>query len=508
MNGLLPGGETVVLWAPLAVLAATALAVLAADAVAGSQCAIRSALAGLSIAFVAEVFAAARPVIAALGGALLLGGTRATLTAMVTGLAVLALVAGYQHLGEETHGGQVAALVVFSVLGCGTLIAAGDLAVLAVSLEMLALAGYALVSASRDPRADEAAAKYFVQGAVATGLLVYGTAVVFGVYGGVTRYADLSRTLASASPTAPAVTGTVLVLAALAFKLGAFPFHWWAPDAYETAQPSVAAFLAAGPKVAALAAAGVLTLRVFSGQLATLVPLAVGLGVASIVFGNLGGLRQVSYQRMLAYSGIAQVGYALAAFSAGAAGLAPALMLGGAYAVAAAGAFIAGQALRADAPHWDGSIGGMGGLARRRPVLSASLAVCLVSLTGIPLTAGFWGKLFAFGVAARVAVEPALRPAADAWLYWTVLIAGVIGSVVSFGYYGGVLRSVYFDEANCGDTARGSAEAGDVAGVRIAGDPARSAVAAVVIAAGVLLVVGIAPLVLGPSWLIAAFSAW
>lgn len=503
MNGLLPGAQNVVLWAPLAILGATALFVLAADAVGGPGPALQSAIAGLAIAFGAEVFAALRTVTPVAGGSLLLGGSRASVTALTAAVAALALAAGYRRFSEEAHGGQVAALVAFSAIGCATLVSAGDLAVLAVSLEMLALAGYALVSTSRDPRADEAAAKYFVQGAVATGLMVYGMAVIFGVYGGVTAYARLAQGLESATPAAPAVTGMVLLMAALAYKVGAFPFHSWAPDAYETSRAPVAAFLAAAPKLAALVGAGVLLLRVFAGQVAVVVPLVAALSVASVAFGNLGGLRQVTYQRMLAYSGIAQIGYALAAFSAGGVGLEPAVLLGSVYALAACGAFVAAEAVRADTPDWDGSIAGMAGLAGRRPVLAASLAVCMLSLTGIPLTGGFWGKLFAFGVAARAAVEPALQPAPGAWMYWAVVVTGVLGSVVSFGYYGGVLRAMYLEGESRSHPAgeRGS-------DVVEAADNARVAVGGVVVIAVVLLVVGIVPLFIGPDALLAAFAGW
>jgi NADH-quinone oxidoreductase subunit N len=204
--------------------------------------------------------------------------------------------------------------------------------------------------------------------------------------------------------------------------------------------------------------------------------------VASIVFGNLAALRQVSLARMLAYSAIAQVGYALAALPL-VQGRASVLVFAGLYALASAGAFLFIVALRAVEPAWDGSIAGLAGLSARRPALAVSLVPLMLSLTGIPLTAGFWGKFLVFGAAAT------------GGYLWLAIVA-VIGSVVSFGYYGGVLRSAFLDDA---PPTRPASVPGP-SGARAIGP---AGVATVVVAVAIVLI-GALPLVTGlaPSGLL------
>ncbi len=423
------------LLAPLLLSLAGALAGLVADAFLSPRAATRTAAVALAAA--AGLFAYTAFIRAAVaGGVVLLGGVYAAVGAFVCALAALTLTSGESSLGSRPHGGQVAALVAFTTTASVVLLGAFDLTVFVVALEMIALGGYALVASARTARAYEAAMKYFVQGAIATGLLVYGVAVLFGLSGGALGFDALGRALAAGAGKPAATVALVLMLSAVAFKLGAFPFHSWAPDAYETAPPSVAAFLASVPKVAALLATVLLLVGVFGGAPSQREPvwalLVAIIAAASIAFGNLAALRQASFRRMLAYSGIAQVGYALTGMSAGSRVQPFAVLVFGVfYALAAAGAFLAAEAA-GEGEGWDGSIASLAGLGRRRPVLAASLAVCLLSLTGIPLTAGFWGKLLVFASASTTVL----------WL----AIVGVVGSVVSFGYYGGVLRAVYLDE--------------------------------------------------------------
>ena len=363
--------------------------------------------------------------------------------AVIYAVAAAALLGGAGALEDSRNAGQVAALTAFSASAAALLPTSLDLLVTVIALEAVALTAYGLVSSAGSRRSDEAAMKYFLQGAVATGLTVYALSVLFGLYGGQLYLPSLGQALA-VSGGRPALTALALLLAAFAFKLGAFPFHSWAPDAYETAAPPTAAFIATAPKLGALAAA----VMVFPGLVfgdpqfgESAVALFAALAIASVVFGNLVGLKQISYARMLAYSGIAQVGYALVGFAAlhrlssGGGGTSSGIVvLGAAYTVAAAGAFLGAQAIRAFMPDWDGTVAGLAGLGQGRPALAASLAVCLLSLTGIPLTAGFWGKFLVFGDAV----------ASDmAWL----AILGVMGSVVSFGYYGGVIHAMYLEDA-------------------------------------------------------------
>lgn len=235
--------------------------------------------------------------------------------------------------------------------------------------------------------------------------------------------------------------GAMLFVSALAFKVGAFPFHSWVPDAYETAPSGGAAFLASGVKAAAIGAFAVFVFRLMSADafLPALGALRV-LAVASIVFGNVTALKQSSVARMLGYSAIAQVGYALVGVS-----VAPAVsprdtfLFAATYAIGSVTAFVVIEYLHGVRPEWDGSVSGLAGLARRHPAASLSLTIAMLSMTGIPLTIGFWGKFFVF------------YAATSAGFIWLTIV-GLIGSVVSFGYYGAVIRSLYID-APTGDAA-------------------------------------------------------
>jgi NADH-quinone oxidoreductase subunit N len=394
-------------------------------------------------------------------------------------LGALASVTGLSaaQKGSSAFGG----LVALSAAALAVLAGTTDIIVMVLALETVALCGYALVALARSPRAGEAAMKYFVQGAVATALLILGIAAAvlsgaLAIEGG--RLASVS----SGTDTVSVMVAIALVLAAFAFKLGAFPFHAWAPDAYETAPPEASAFLASAVKVAVLVATYTL-LTVVLAQVGLFVRaqwLVAGIATASVVFGNLAALAQRSYTRLLAYSGIAQVGYGLTAVVTGNGNAA--LVFVTAYAAAAAGAFVVARAYRAASPDWDGSITGMAGFGRRFPTLSAALAVFLLSLTGIPPLFGFWGKFLVFLSTAA--------PTQPRWVWLAVV--GLLGSVVSFGYYGYVLKTVYFDEAEAAhaESAEAAAKAAKMA---------RAATVVAVILALFILVAGLTPLGMGVS---------
>lgn len=414
------------------------------------------------------------------------GGAFSNTAGIVYALAALSVLGGARRLAATDNGGQLASLTAFCAAAAGVLLAAVDLLALVVALEAVALSGYALVAGGRARRSDEAAMKYFIQGAVATGLLVYAVAILFGMYGGNLVLPEIGFSVDRLGGRA-ALTALALLLAAFAFKLGAFPFHSWAPDAYETAPPSMAGFLATGPKLAVLLSAFVVfPVMVFRG-LAFAQPAALlfaALAVASILFGNLGGLKQLSYTRMLAYSGIAQVGYALVAFAAlfgvpatDPRDAFPVLLFGVVYALAAVGAFLGAEAVRSADESWDGSVAGMAGLGRSRPALAAALTACLLSLTGIPLTAGFWGKFEVF--ASAVGGD-----------WQSLAVIGVLGSVVSFGYYGSVIKAMYLDDS----VARVREPADEADGT---GSIDRLAEGTVMAAAIAVLVIGVVPFFTG-----------
>ena len=410
------------------------------------------------------------------------GGGTSAIAAVLLACAALAVIAGTSSFGDRASGARTAALMAAGAAAAVTALAARDLLVLVVALETLALVGYALVAAARTRRSAIASTTYFVQGAVAAGLLLFGTGAAIVL----TRTTHLDPLRSGAFGPAPLVTTALLVSVALFFKAGAFPLHSWVPDAYESADPAPAAFLAAVPKTAALVvAATVLPVWLLAGSGVILPGLASLVAAASVAFGTLAGLRQRDYRRMLGYSAIAQAGFALMGLTdpTGARGAVALMAL--VYAVATVGAFSAAEALRRAEPAWDGSIAGMAGMSRRYPALAAGLAVSLFSLTGIPPLAGFWGKL---GV---------LTVAVSTGRIWLAVIGG-LASVVSFGYYGRVLRTVWLEDPSS-DAGADSGAAGSTDAGRAASRSARPATIVVLLVAAALVVAGLLPLVGGLS---------
>ncbi len=417
---------------PLALAMLGAVLSLAADAFDRDRLALAASALGLGLAAVVAGIAAATVAPSAVWTVFRAGAGFSMAMGVVLGLGALSLIASVRAPRERSA--AIGGLVAISAAALAALAATTDIIAMLLTLETAALAGYALVTLSHTARAQEAAMKYFVQGAVATAFFVFGLA---GAMASGALAFDGGRLAFGPEilDVAAATTAIVLVLAAFAFKLSAFPFHSWAPDAYETAPPEAAAFLSSGVKVAALVAMYSVTASfMMQPDLADRLRwLVAGTAAASIVFGNLAALAQRSYPRLLAYSGIAQVGYGLIALTV--ANGSAALMFVSAYGCAAAGAFAAARAYGNLEPEWDGSIASMAGLSRRSPILAASLAVLLFSLTGIPPLFGFWGKFLVF-----------LSAATNSQWLWLVIL-GLLGSVVSFGYYGRVLRAVYFDDA-------------------------------------------------------------
>lgn len=373
----------------------------------------------------------------------------------------------------------MAALMALGAVFAQALMASLDLVVFFVSLAGLAIVAYALIAGAGTRRAEESAIRYFVQGTVASGLTVYGLALLLGLGAGLTSYL---MPLGQSGVTRPVLVAVGLMASVLAFKIGAFPFHSWVPDAYETADPPVAAFLGSVPKLAGVVALVVLArLTLFSDT--SMVPtteVLILLAIGSLLFGSFGMLGQRSIGRMLGYSAIAQVGYALMGLAGGATGVDAAVVHIALYAIGASAAFVAVEAVVRLRPQWDGSVEGLAGLSRQAPLLSACLVVVMLSLTGIPLFAGFWGKFLT------------LLAAVEGDLVWLAIVAGV-AAVTSFGAYGSVIRWVYF---------HGEDDLG------IVHDGVRSGVPGFValVLAAVLVGLGIMPLILGMGQIYALFG--
>ncbi len=400
-----------------------------------------------------------------LAGALAIDGFGLALSAVIlVGAALTTLTAVHYLPAQKSDHAEYYALVSFAVAGMLGLVQARGFLTLFVSLEVMSIAVYVLAGFKRQSAFSiEAALKYFIMGSFASALLLLGFAYLYGVTGSL-DLVDIGRALRDTAGLAdnPMTTfAMVLVLAAFAFKVAAAPFHMWVPDVYEGSPSSVSGFMAVAVKTAGFGAFARVLLTAFgddsmrTGAHGGWEAMIAGLAVLSMVGGNLMALRQRSLKRMLAYSAIVHTGYILIALitrpSAGGADI-PANVLGSglifylvAYTFANAGAFAVAAAVAGDGIE-DINDQAYAGLAKRRPWLALVLTVSILSLLGIPATAGFMGKLTIFTEALSDA--PAAGQAGEApHLLWLIIVA-VINSAISAWYYLRVLVIAYFhDEA-------------------------------------------------------------
>lgn len=324
-------------------------------------------------------------------------------------------------------------LILFAVLGMCLMVSARDLLTLYIGLELNSLAAYVLAAfLRRDDRSAEAGLKYFVLGALASGILLFGMSLVYG-FTGTTSFEGISTALTGEM--APgALFGVVFVLAGLAFKISAVPFHMWTPDVYEGAPTPVTTFFASAPKVAALALTMRVTLDAFGNQADAWRQIVIFAALASIVVGALGAIGQANIKRLLAYSSINNVGFILIGLAAGtAAGASAMLVYLTIYVAMTIGSFVAVLMLSRDDGEPVESIGDLAGLSRSRPALALCLAMLMFSLAGIPPLFGFWGKFVVF----QAAVEAGFIPLAA---------IGIAASVIGAFYYIKIVKVMYFDE--------------------------------------------------------------
>src|ERR1700688_55493 len=345
---------------------------------------------------------------------------------IVIGVAFLAILGSVDYLKrEDLDAGEFCALVLFATAGMGVMAGAHELLTAFVGLEMSSIASYVLASYRRDePRSNEAAMKYFLLGSFATAFFLYGIALSYGATG--SPHLDLMTPLPDDSAHTLLKIGLGFIFIGLAFKVAAAPFQLWTPDVYEGAPAPVTALLSTGPKAAAFA----LALRIMASVdgAAPLWVWALWVAAAlSMITGNLSAIVQTSVKRMLAYSSIAHAGYILVALTAAAAtdhpeaGIAAALFYLVSYALVKLGAFLIVAHLGGPGErHVD--IEDFTGLARRQPAMAACLSLFLLSLLGLPLTAGFMGKFYVFNAAL------------ESNLVWLAVILA-INSVIAAYYY-------------------------------------------------------------------------
>lgn len=324
-------------------------------------------------------------------------------------------------------------LMVFATLGMMIMISANDLLTLYVGLELQSLSLYVLAAFRRDSlRASEAGLKYFVLGALSSGMLLYGASLVYG-FAGSTNYQLLAANFVGGKAEIGAVVGLVFVIAGLAFKISAVPFHMWTPDVYEGAPTPVTAFFALAPKVAAFG----LLIRLLAGPFIDVVPqwqqVIIAIAVASMALGAFAAIAQSNIKRLMAYSSIANMGFALVGLAAGSqVGISAVMSYLAIYVVMTAGAFAVILSMRVNGQTVEG-INDLAGLSRTNPAMALAMAVFMFSMAGIPPMAGFFAKLVVF------------QAAVAANLY-TLAVLGVLSSVVGAYYYLRIIKIMYFDE--------------------------------------------------------------
>ncbi len=328
---------------------------------------------------------------------------------------------------------EYSVLVVFATLGMMIMVSANDLMTLYIGLELQSLSLYVIAAFKRESgRATEAGLKYFVLGALSSGMLLYGASLIYG-FTGQTQLDLIAEAIALGDRNIGVIFGLVFLMAGVAFKISAVPFHMWTPDVYEGAPTPVTAFFASAPKVAAMALLVRLVMDSFEPITRDWQQIIIFLSIASMVLAAFAAIGQNNLKRLMAYSSIGHVGFALVGLSAGsglgAEGVAVYMAI---YMTMTVGVFACILALKSDAGYVQ-TIDDLAGLAQTRPYVAGVMAILMFSLIGLPPLAGFFAKWQVF----LAAVEAQL---------FVLAVIGVLASAVSAFYYLRIVRKMYFDE--------------------------------------------------------------
>ena len=337
---------------------------------------------------------------------------------------------------RDTDGGvkfEYPVLALLATTGMLMMISAYDLIALYVGLELQSLALYVVAAFKRDSaRSSEAGLKYFVLGALSSGMLLYGASLIYG-FTGSTEFSQIASAVQPSGANLGLIFGLVFLLAGFAFKISAVPFHMWTPDVYEGAPTPVTAFFAAAPKIAAMALFVRVVVSAFPAVTMEWQQIVIFLAIASMALGSFAAIGQHNIKRLMAYSSIGHMGYALVGLAAGTAeGVQGVIVYLAIYLVMTLGTFACILALRRDGKMVE-EISQLSGLSRTSPAMALMLAVLLFSLAGIPPLAGFFAKFYVF----LAAIESRL---------YVLAVIGVLLSVVGAFYYLRIVKIMYFDE--------------------------------------------------------------
>ncbi|WP_174800653.1 NADH-quinone oxidoreductase subunit NuoN [Martelella limonii] len=325
-------------------------------------------------------------------------------------------------------------LMLLSTTGMMLMVSANDMLAFYMGLELMSLPLYVIAAINRDSlRSTEAGLKYFVLGSLSSGMLLYGISLVYGFTGNI-GFEPIAATIASGETGLGFIFGMVFVLAGITFKISAVPFHMWTPDVYEGAPTPVTAFFASAPKVAAMAIIIRLLIEAFGPAVDAWRQIIVFIAIASMVLGAFAAIGQRNIKRLMAYSSITHMGYALVGLAAGTeAGVKGVVLYMAIYLFTTLGAFAIIMAMRLKEGGNVENIDDLAGLSTTKPVMAVVLTALMFSLAGVPPLAGFFGKYFVF------------LAAIDAKLY-TLAIIGVVSSVIACFYYLRVIKVMWFDE--------------------------------------------------------------
>jgi NADH-quinone oxidoreductase subunit N len=333
-------------------------------------------------------------------------------------------------------------LIVLCTLGILLMISANDLISLYLGLELQSLAIYVIAAINRDSvKSTEAGLKYFVLGALSSGMLLYGMSLVYG-FTGHTHFADIAQALmVDGARSLGLIFGLVFILAGIAFKISAVPFHMWTPDVYEGAPTPVTAFLASAPKVAAMAMMTRIVITAFQPVMADWQQVVVFISIASMLLGSFAAIGQKNIKRLMAYSSIGHMGYALVGLAAGnQTGVSGVMLYMVIYMTMTLGGFAIIMSMRRKDGTVVENVSDLAGLSTTNPFMATIFTILMFSLAGIPPLAGFFAKYFVF----VAAIEAKL---------YALAIIGILSSVVGAFYYLRVIKLMWFDEAT-GEFAR------------------------------------------------------
>lgn len=365
-------------------------------------------------------------------GAMVVDGVAVIAKVLIALSAAATLALGADHFnqtGEKRF--EFPILIVLGVLGAFVMVSAQDLISLYVGVELQSLSAYVLAAWRRDDaRSSEAGLKYFVLSAISSGLLLFGSSFVYGFTGSI-RFDAIAAAVGEGAGGLGLIFGLVLMLCALGFKMSAAPFHMWTPDVYEGAPTPITAFFAAAPKVAAIALMARVLYEPFAGLEDQWRQVVAALAAISMVWGSVAALLQTNLKRLMAYSSVGNMGFALMGLASGAEqGPSSALVYVALYLPATIGIFALILAMRRNGQPAE-TVADLAGLAQRRPWMATLFTMLLFSIAGIPPFAGFIGKLVVF------------TAAVNAGLVWLAVL-GAVAAVVAAAYYLRLLASIWF----------------------------------------------------------------